>query len=228
MKDTLEQVLQDVLDSRFRDLHTSMPGRIESYDASKQTASVQPLIKRVDFDSDGEQSVSAYPVLNNVPVQWPRFGGFFVHGPLAKGDFVLLVFCETPTDPFRARGTLTHPGDLRRHTLTGAVAIPGFYPSARALDSAGEDLVIGHEDGGQIRLSPDGSIALGESPSGPVALANKVHGAITGMLMAGIGVTGTEAFAAALSAWTSGTLGGPPPMDPPVIEPVGAEKVTAE
>lgn len=228
MKYTLEQALLEAMDSRFRDLHTCMPGRVESYDAAKQTATVQPMIKRVDVSDAGAQVVSSYPTLANVPVAWPRFGGFYIHGPLASGDFVLLTFTESAIDPFRARGTETHPGDLRRHTMTGAVAIPGLYPRSRALPTAGDDLVIGLESGGEIRLKADGEVHLGESPSGYVAMADKVHSAITGMLMAGIGVTGTEAFAAALSAWTSGVSGGPPPMTPPVVAPVGADKTQAE
>lgn len=217
---SLEQVLLEALDSRFRDVHTCMPGRVESYDATKQTAAIQPMVKRVDVDTDGDQSVSVYPVLANVPVAWPRFGGFFLHGPLVAGDFVLLTFCESPIDAFRARGTLTHPGDLRRHSLTGAVAIPGLYPRDRALDTAGGDLVIGKEDGTEIRIKANGDVHLGANVSGLVALADKVHSAISTMLGTGIGATGTNAFAAAKLAW-----------DAAILTPAGsvaAEKVHAE
>ncbi len=205
-KYTLEQAFADVLDSRMRDLHTCMPGRVESYDAAKQTAAVQPMLKRVDIDTDGDQVIESYPVLANVPVVWPRFGGFFIHGPLTQGDFVLLSFAECAIDPFRARGTETHPGDLRRHTMTGAVAIPGLYPRARALPSAGEDLVIGQEDGTEIRITASGDVHLGANATEYVALASKVHDAISTMLGEGIGATGTAAFAAAKLAWDAAVL----------------------
>jgi hypothetical protein len=174
MINTLEQALLEALDSRFADVHTCMPGRVESYDDVKQTASVAPMLKRVDTDTAGDQAVSEYPVLANVPIVWPRFGGFYIQGPVLVGDFVTLLFAESAIDAFRARGTLTHPGDLRRHSLTGAIAIPGMYPTARALPATAGDLIIGKEDGTEIRIKANGDIHLGASVSSLVALADLV------------------------------------------------------
>jgi hypothetical protein len=175
---SLEQALLEALDSRFADVHTCMPGRVESYDDAKQTASVQPMLKRVDTDTDGGQAVADYPVLASVPIVWPRFGGFFIQGTLAAGDFVLLAFCEGAIDAWRARGTLTHPGDLRRHSITGAVAIPGLYPSGRALPAAAGDLIIGKEDGTEIRIKANGEVHLAGGAD-YVALSAKVDDFIT-------------------------------------------------
>ena len=211
MTTTLEQALLEALDSRFADVHTCMPGRVESYDDAKQTAAVTPMLKRVDTDTDGNQAVADYPVLANVPIVWPRFGGFFIQGTLAPGDFVTLLFCEGAIDAWRARGTLTHPGDLRRHSLTGAVAIPGLYPRDRALPAAAGDLIIGKEDGTEIRIKASGEVHLAGGAD-YVALANLVDQRFTALLNAiGVAVT-QESGASGLGgmAFLQTALGAPP------------------
>jgi hypothetical protein len=92
---TIEQLLDLVMTSRLRELHTALPCRVESYNASKQTADVLPMIKRQVPDGDGGYTLEDLPVLPNVPVAFPRGGGgFFMSFPLQKGDFVFVVFSE--------------------------------------------------------------------------------------------------------------------------------------
>lgn len=69
----------------------------------------------------------------------------------------------------------------------------------------------------ELRLGDDGA-------TNKVARADRVENAISAMLATGIGVTGTDAFAAAKTAWDTalGTSASPPPTT------VGADKVKAE
>lgn len=216
---TLEDVLLEVLDSRLDAVHTALPGRVEKYNALTQTADVALQIKHVGQDEDGRLVLSSYPVLPNVPLAWPGGGGFFASFPLAPGDFVLIVFCESAIDQWRAKGTETAPGDVRRHSLTGAVAIPVIRPkTSPILGASATDLVIGMDLGSVIRITPLGQVQLADGTD-PVALASLVFAAISTMLGTGVGASGTDAFAAAKTAWDalSGTLAG-----------MGATKVSGE
>jgi hypothetical protein len=175
----LEEGLEHILAHCFRDLHTALPGRVESYDASKQTCDVLPMIKRQIPDGSGGYKIEDLPVLPNVPVAFPRGGGgFFMSFPLQKGDFVMLVFCERAIGAWRKKGEATSPGDLRTHSLAGAVAYPGLYPSDGKLEDAhAQNMVLG-KDGStaQIHLKTDGSVHLGgENGAEFVALATKVQ-----------------------------------------------------
>jgi hypothetical protein len=165
------------MDSRLAMLHTAMPGVVESYDAAKQTADVKPQLMRAVDDGDGGVVVEELPTLPNVPVLFGRGGGFFASFPLAKGDMVLLVFCERDTGQWRSKGEATDPADRRLHPLSGAVALPGFYPDSKALGSAhAENMVVG-KDGSSavIHMKPDGTVHLGgETGAEFVALADKV------------------------------------------------------
>ena len=78
-----------------KDLHTSMPGIIESFDPVTQTASIQPTIKRVFITREGiteTLTLSNLPLLINVPVQFPRGGGSSLTFPVTKGDECLIRF----------------------------------------------------------------------------------------------------------------------------------------
>jgi hypothetical protein len=144
-----------------------MPGQVESYDAEKQTANVQPLIKNVVADPDGAQLVEDYPVIPSVPVVFPRGGGFFFAFPLQAGDFVLLAFCERSIDQYMRKGKLTHPVDLEKHGFSGAVAYAGLYPTDLALsdDGVATGIIIGKEGGPHLYI--DGVlIEFGKKGSG--------------------------------------------------------------
>lgn len=177
----LESVLADVLDARLESVHTAIPGRVEKYYPEDQTADIKPMIKRVLLDENDEYFTRSYPILPRIPVAAPRGGGFFVHFPLAAGDFVFVLFCEASIDQWRAKaGRETHPGDLRRHALGNAVALPCLYPTAGKLAAASAhatNLVIGKDGGSAIHIQPgaSGEIRLGSaSETSYVALAEKV------------------------------------------------------
>ncbi len=160
---TTEELLNLILDHRLRELHTALPGRVESYDASKQTCDVLPMLKKQTPNGQGGYTTEDLPVLPNVPVAFPRGGGFFMSFPLAKGDFVMLVFHERAIGAWRKKGEATAPGDLRMHSLAGAVAYPGLYPNDDALDDAHTANMVLGKDGStaQIHLKTDGTVHLG-------------------------------------------------------------------
>ncbi len=182
---TLAQAISAAITDRLIDLHVSMPAKVESYDASKQTVDVIPQLNRalpIDPSDPATQWVTeALPKLSDVPVCFPRAGGFFVSFPIAAGDYVLLVFSERNLGAWRATATQGDPGDLGMHTLDGAVAIPGVFPDANALSNAsGTNMVLGSDSTGdaRIEITPTG-IKLGAGATDPVARANEVESHLT-------------------------------------------------
>jgi hypothetical protein len=177
------EMLIAVIESRLAQLHTAMPGKVESYDASTQTVSVKPQIKTAYPDGEGDYTHKDLPVIPNVPVQFPRAGGFFVSFPIQKGDFVLLVFSERSIQAWRDKGTAVEPGDLALHPLDGAVAIPGVYPEADALaDASDTDMVLGKDgtEAAQIKLTSS-QVHLGGGDQF-VALSNLVNSRLSAMV----------------------------------------------
>ncbi len=159
----LEEVLRVAVDSGLGDTHTAMPGRVEKYDAEKQKADVKPLLKRTVVNDDGTEETESLPVITDVPIMFPRAGGFFITFPVEKGDFVLLVFCERSIDIWTAGdGSEVDPIDLRMHDLSDAVAFPCFYPFHKSLkDTTTEGLTFGKKDkGAQVTIKNGGVVEV--------------------------------------------------------------------
>lgn len=145
----LAELLDLALESLQKRLHTAIPGRIESYDSATQTVSVQPMVNESFVTDEGEEVTERVPIVQDVPVLFPRGGGFFITWPLQAGDFCQLLVNERSIDLY-AEGDGSNPVDpvvLHRHDLTDAVAIPGFYPAGNPISDIADDrMVIGRDE----------------------------------------------------------------------------------
>jgi hypothetical protein len=169
------ETLRLVLESALQDVHTSIPGTVRSYDATTQTAEVEIGVQRVraaedeDVDEDVPESL---PILQGVPVLWPRGGGVFLHFPMTAGDEVQVFFSEADLNAWRESGGVVDPGVATRHGLAGAVALPGMFSMGNPLaDADGTYGRIGIDgDSSQIEFRPEeilagGNVALAEEPN---------------------------------------------------------------
>jgi phage tail protein X len=164
------EVLRAALDNRISDVHVALPGRVVKYDAAKQVADIQPMVRRAVERLDGEVELEDLPICPNVPIAWPHGGGYYLHFPLAEGDDVELVFNEAATAQYRESGELSPPGDLRRHSLGYAFAVPCRLVTSKAFADAPTEAVVIVPSGGKLRVSQAGAAAASEA----VALAEKV------------------------------------------------------
>ena len=173
-------VIRSAIDARLVDVHTSIPGRIEAYDPATQTADVRPQFKRVMRRADGTRVAEDLPVIPCVPVQWPRGGGFAMTMPLRPGDFGTIILNEYSIDRWRSQGQQVDPADERRHGLSGAIFVPGVFPSSAALVDASnfdeepaEGARLG-KDGGYFIEVTDGQTRLPNDASEFLARADRV------------------------------------------------------
>lgn len=136
---TQEQAHAAQIESRFKDLHTMLPGIIQSFDAAKQTAVVQPAIKRI-FTELGPVNL---PLCVDVPVAFPGGGDFFLTFPVKAGDECILMFSERAIDNWYDKGGVQLPSEYRIHDLSDGVAIVGLNSQPKklaALQTTGAEL----------------------------------------------------------------------------------------
>ncbi len=130
---TLQSVIRAHVAAGLSDVNVALPGRVESYDSSRQRAVVQPLIRRGYADESGDRQAESLPAIAEVPVMFPGSGDFSIDWPVARGDTGLLVFASASLDRWLALGgEEVDPEDDRRHALTDAVFYPGLRPSPLA------------------------------------------------------------------------------------------------
>lgn len=171
----LVQVIRDAVEQRLVEVRVSLPGRVQSYDQGKQEVDVILQAKRPVPKAGGGFVYEDLPVLPQVPVQFPRGGGFAITWPLAAGDAGLVVFTDWSLERWRATGQVSAPGDLRVHGMSGCIFIPGVFPNAERLadPAVASEMRIGKVGGASIGIDDD--VRLGApTASDFVALASKV------------------------------------------------------
>lgn len=155
------------VDAALLELHTSIPGVVQSFDPVTQTATVQPAIKRILTD-DGPV---ALPACLDVPVYFPGGGGFVLTFPVAAGDECLLCFSERAIDFWFENGGVQLPSEFRLHDLSDAFAFVGFRSKPSAVKSP---LSTGAElrslDGATVVRVESGVVTAG-NPANAVAAA---------------------------------------------------------
>lgn len=164
---THAEVLRLAFESWARDIHTAIPGRVIAYDAAKQVADVLPVIRDARPDDDGGTELFDPPVIPNVPVQWPRGGGYAIHFPITPGDHVILLFQESAIGHWRESGEVAEPGDLTRFGFGYPIAIPGVAPDAAPIADAPTNEGVIVVPGGKV-------LRIGGAGADFVALSAKV------------------------------------------------------
>lgn len=153
------------IETKLKDLHTSMPGIVQTFDASTQTATIQPAVKRIFITRDEEIEIltpTDLPILINVPVVFPRGGGFSLTFPVQPGDECLLVFCERAIDTWHESGNISQPNAKRFHSLSDATAFVGLSSLPNKIPDYDDTNVQLKRDDGSVEftLLTDGTARL--------------------------------------------------------------------
>lgn len=172
-------IIRRYVDARLADVHTVLPGRIESFDPETQKADVSPMLKRSQQADDGV-IVEDIPVIPAVPVVFPRAGGFKITFPVERGDRCTLLFAEQSIDNYQlgggseaagppARYEAADPELFQRFDLSDPVAILGWYPDTETVAEVNSDaMVIGKDAGATIHIGEDSIILHAGDESTPL------------------------------------------------------------
>jgi len=141
-------------------IHTALPGAIVSYDYTTQKAAVQPLLNKLSPEGPPNGTPIPLPVLQNVPVIFPRAGGASLTFPVVQGDTCLLLFIERSTDLWKTDGGQVTPDDNRRFNLSDAVAIMGLFPFSETSQATNNDDLLLTYNGSSFRIKKNGDIVI--------------------------------------------------------------------
>lgn len=172
---SLIQLIEDIVEDILLDVHTVIPGKIVSYDATKQLAVVKPLMKKrlpvnIIGANENHEEVDPSKVetkeleqIFNVLVVFPVFNGgkSFIHFPLKPNDKGLLLFTSRSIEEYiLSKGELYSVLDFRHHCLSDAIFMPGGLPSGLAVSGVNADDVIIQHDKTRFELKTTGKVAI--------------------------------------------------------------------
>lgn len=118
-----------------------MIGTIQSFDATKQTASISlNFLRKIKGGAPiGENGSSdrtlVYPPLVNCPVVVLRGGTGALTLPIQKGDTCLVLFCDRDIDTWYSSGQIAAPNSDRMHDLSDGIAIVGLSSALNPLSN---------------------------------------------------------------------------------------------
>ena len=156
MKSPLADAIKQAVEYNVLKMHTCIPGTIESYDYATQKASVLPSIKMTFYDG----TVLSHPIIQHVPVIFPRSGGASLTFPVNKGDGVLILFSERALERWlSSKGGEVEQGVNRRFDLSDAIAIVGLNSISTPTLGTKDDVVLIYNKS-KIVIKKDGAILL--------------------------------------------------------------------
>ena len=129
----LAEVLASERKTTSEQLRVALPGIIQSFDPDTVTAVVQPAIRYIERDNDGNKATKDYPLLVDVPVVFPRGGGCTLTFPVSEGDECLVIFADRCIDFWWQSGGVQEPVDGRMHDLSDAFCIVGPQSQAKKI-----------------------------------------------------------------------------------------------
>lgn len=110
-----------------KDINCVQIGQIVSFDATKQTASIQIVIKKIlEEKLDGTRVLEEYPIILDCPVFFLFGGAAFLSMPVQAGDNCLVLFNDREIDNWFTNGGLQAPSSFRTHDLSDAFALVGI------------------------------------------------------------------------------------------------------
>jgi hypothetical protein len=197
---SLAEVVLAAVQARMLDVHTAIVCRVERVDPAARKVDVRPVMRRVLPTEDDGLVTEALPLIQSVPIGALRAGAARIEMPIAVGCWVVLVCFEDNIGRWIAQGGVdVSPGDVQRHGLTGAVALPILFPDTQQPTQplSQTDIVVAIDAGGPtLRVTPDAVVVEGDL-------------VVTGSVSAAGEVTATSATPKKLSTHTHNTPMGP-------------------
>ena len=142
-KPSLSGAIKQAFKNMLKEVHTTIPGEIVSFDPETQTAEVQPTIRRIfvskGADGTEEERFVDIPKLINVPVVFLRGGGWCITFPVKPGDECIVHFSERSIDQWRKESGVQNPKDWRMHSYSDAICQVGLSSEANAITSFNND-----------------------------------------------------------------------------------------
>lgn len=130
--------------AEWKPIFTSYPGKIIEFDPVKQVAKVEIAREQYHNSLDSLYEEYDFPILQDVPVQFPSGGGYSLTFPVNAGDNCLLMFCDKGYSHWLYGGKnkigkfssgLPKNEYFRRYNINDAVALVGYNPIPEAITS---------------------------------------------------------------------------------------------
>ena len=162
-----EEALRLAMEAHQARLWTAIPGIVVAVNLTAQTLSVQPAIQGSISNAAGDVESVNLPLLVDVPICFPRAGGFALTFPIAVNDEVLVVFSARCMDSWWQNGGVQAPAEVRMHDLSDGFALLAPTSQPKKLSAVSSSNVQLRNNAGDtfVEITPAGSVRVIASAS---------------------------------------------------------------
>ena len=157
-----EEATHQAINGRMANVWTSFPATVNSVDLGNNTVSVTPTIQINVKDANGNITPTTISNIPNVPIVWPKAGGYSLTFPIKAGDECLVSVASRAIDGWHQSGNISKQIESRMHDLTDSFAIFGVASAPNAVGAVSTDSVQLRNDSGQtfVEINDSGDIKL--------------------------------------------------------------------
>jgi hypothetical protein len=139
-------------------LRVAMPAIVAAFDEKNQTVTLQAAIAGTDENG----SAMTPPVLADVPVKFPRGGGFAFTFPVNPGEEGWVLFADRCIDNWFSTGQVSQAAEHRQHDWSDGGFLPGFSSLARAIGSFRNDAIVMRQlaGAGYVAIDTGGNVDI--------------------------------------------------------------------
>lgn len=156
---------------------TSLPAIITKYNDEAITVEAIPTVQGTRTTPEGAQQNVTMPTCINVPVCFPRGGGYTLTFPIKEGDECLLIFASRCIDGWWSTGQTVPPTEQRMHDLSDGFALVGPFSQKTKISNVSTSTTQLRSDDGNVyvEIDKDGGIATVKAPTKIVLDCPLVH-----------------------------------------------------
>lgn len=118
------------------EIRTHLIGQVVSYDATVNTAEIQPVVNALRFRDGENLTTKQLPVLKDVPVQLTGSGKVWCTYAPAVGTYGILHIQDREIETWLTTGGIVDPALIHLHDLSDATFEPSVFPLVDDGDNA--------------------------------------------------------------------------------------------
>jgi len=147
-----------LISQRLEAMWTAIPAIVTKVNLVTMRCDVQPKMK---LENPQTEELEDLPIIQDVPISFPKSAGSVLLMPPETGDVVLVLFSKYALDNLlKDRQTADHD-DVRRFSIDDAIVIAGMYSSIGIIPQLGTgDVLLQHKSGAYWKFDALGNFIV--------------------------------------------------------------------
>lgn len=158
--------MRAALDGRQAAIWTAFPAIVDTVNLTALTLTCTPAIQVPVTQRDGTKVMTTLPNLLDVPIIFPRGGGYSMTFPIKQGDECLVMFSCRNIDAWWQNGGIQAAMTVRMHDLSDGFALVGPYSQPQVIENISATTAQFRSDSGDeyVELNEAGGVVTVKAP----------------------------------------------------------------